>query len=129
MRVMVIVKATKDSEAGVMPPADLIERMSAYNKALIDAGLFLDAGGLKASADGARVSLIGDDRAATRGPFDEAGKLASGYWLWKVRDLDEAIGWAKRCPTSLSGPFELEIRPLFEMEDFARRREDANRAS
>ena len=117
MRVMVIVKATKDSEAGVMPPADLIERMSAYNKALIDAGLFLDAGGLKASADGARVSLIGDDRAATRGSFDEAGKLASGYWLWEVKNLDEAIGWAKRCPTSPSGPFELEIRPLFEMED------------
>jgi len=119
VRVMVIVKATKDSEAGVMPPADLIERMGAYNHALIDAGLFIDAGGLKASGAGARVSIAGENCAATRGPFDDVGKLASGYWLWKVKDLDEAIDWAKRCPTSSSGPFELEIRPLFEMEDFA----------
>ena len=119
MRVMVIVKATKDSEAGVVPPPDLIERMGAYNRALIDAGVFIDGGGLKASADGARVSLVGEARAATRGPFGEVGKLASGYWLWKVKDLGEAIDWAKRCPTSHSGPLELEIRPLFEMEDFA----------
>jgi hypothetical protein len=116
---MVIVKATKDSEAGVMPPADLVERMTAYNQALVGAGLFIDAGGLKASGAGARVSLAGEDPVLTRGPFDDAGKLASGFWLWKVKDLDEAIDWAKRCPTSPSGPFELEIRPLFEMEDFA----------
>ena len=116
---MVIVKATKDSEAGVMPAGDLVAQMGAYNKALIEAGLFIDGGGLKASANGARVSLIGEDRAATRGPFDEVAKLASGYWLWKVKDLGEAIDWAKRCPTSHSGPLELEIRPLFEMEDFA----------
>ncbi|MBV9288381.1 MAG: YciI family protein [Hyphomicrobiales bacterium] len=115
---MVIVKATKDAEAGVMPPPDLIERMGAFNKALMDAGLFVDGGGLKASANGARVSLGGENRVVTRGPFDEIGTLVSGFWLWKVNDLEEAIGWAKRCPTSPSGPFELEIRPLLEMEDF-----------
>ena len=118
MRVMVIVKATKDSEAGRLPSADLMAAMGAFNKAVIDAGVFLDAGGLKNSGEGARVSLDGADRKVTRGPFANVGELASGFWLWKVKDLEEAIDWVKRCPTSAFGPFEIEIRPLFEMEDF-----------
>jgi len=118
MRVMVIVKATKDSEAGRLPTAELMAAMGAFNKALIDAGVFVDAGGLKNSGEGARVSLDGAGREVTRGPFANVGELASGYWLWKVKDLEEAIDWVKRCPTSASGPFQIEIRPLFEMEDF-----------
>jgi hypothetical protein len=121
MRVMAIVKATKDSEAGVMPKPELMAAMGAFNQSLIEAGVFIDAGGLKASGNGARVGLSGEDRTVTNGPFasnGENGGLASGYWIWKVKDLDEAIDWARRCPSSPSGPFEIEIRPLFEMEDF-----------
>lgn len=122
MRVMAIVKATKDSEAGMMPGAELMAAMGAFNQTLIDAGVFVDAGGLKDSRNGARVALSGKERTVTKGPFTNNGAdggLASGYWFWKVKDLDEAIDWAKRCPSSPSGPFEIEIRPLFEMEDFA----------
>ena len=122
MRVMAIVKATKDSEAGMMPGPELMAAMGKFNQALIDAGVFIDAGGLKDSGNGARVALSGKERTVIKGPFANNGAdggLASGYWFWKVKDLDEAIDWAKRCPSSPSGPFEIEIRPLFEMEDFA----------
>jgi hypothetical protein len=121
MRVMAIVKATKDSEAGMMPGPELMAAMGAFNQSLIEAGVFIDAGGLKASGNGARVGLSGEDRTVTNGPFasnGENGGLTSGYWIWKVKDLDEAIDWARRCPSSPSGPFEIEIRPLFEIEDF-----------
>ena len=118
MRVMVIVKATKNSEAGRLPSAELMAAMGAFNQALIDAGVFIDAGGLKNSGEGARVSLDSVDRKVTRGPFANGGELASGYWLWEVKDLEEAIDWVKRCPTSASGPFQIEIRPLFGREDF-----------
>jgi hypothetical protein len=118
MRVMVIVKATKDSESGVMPPPELMVAMGAFNQALIDAGLFVDAGGLKDSGKGARVAFSGKDRAVMKGPFPNVGELAAGYWIWKVKDLDEAIDWAKRCPNPMPGPSEIEIRELFEMEDF-----------
>jgi hypothetical protein len=119
MRVMVIVKATQDSEAGKMPSADLIARMGAFNQSLIDAGVFVDAGGLKPTSKGARVAFSGEDRTATKGPFGNVGELASGYWIWKVKDLDEAIDWVNRCPNPMPGPCEIEIRPLYEMEDFA----------
>ncbi|MDE3177870.1 MAG: YciI family protein [Pseudomonadota bacterium] len=118
MRVMVIVKATAQSEAGEMPGAELIAAMGAFNQKLIAAGVMLDGGGLKPSSRGARVALAGETRAVAPGPFGTLGELASGYWLWKVKDLEEAIGWARQCPTSPAGPLQLEIRPLFEPEDF-----------
>ena len=118
MRVMVIVKATASSEAGEMPSAELIAAIGAFNQKLVAAGVMLDGGGLRPSADGARVALASETRTVTRGPFGTLGELASGYWLWKVASLEEAIDWAKQCPTSDMGPAQLEIRPLFEMEDF-----------
>ena len=117
MRVMVIVKANKDSEAGKMPGPELIAEMGKFNQALIDAGIFVDAGGLKASSKGARVAFSGKDRAVTKGPFGNVDDLVSGYWIWKVKDLDEAIDWVKRCANPMPGPSEIEIRELFEMED------------
>ena len=98
MRVMVIVKATTESEAGGKPPASLLADMGAFNQALIDAGLFIDAGGIKESRKGARVAFSGKERAVTKGPFPNIPELAAGYWIWKVKDLDEAIEWVKRCP-------------------------------
>jgi len=118
MRVMVIVKATADSEAGKLPSAELMAEMGAFNQALIDAGIFVDAGGLKASSKGARVAFSGKDRAVTKGPFGNVDDLVSGYWIWKVKDLDEAIDWVKRCPNPMPGPSTIEIREMFEMEDF-----------
>lgn len=118
MRVIVIVKATADSEAGVMPSAELLADMGAFNQKLIDAGVLIDAAGLKATRKGARVAFSGADRKVTRGPFQNAGELAAGYWIWKVNDLEEAIAWVKICPNPMPGPSEIEIRELFEMEDF-----------
>ena len=118
MRVMVIVRATADSEAGKMPSAELIEAMGRFNQALIEAGVMVDGGGLKPSVRGARVAFSGKDRTLTKGPFP-VGELVAGYWIWKVASLDEAIDWVKRCPNPMSGPSEIEIRELFEMEDFA----------
>jgi len=118
MRVMVIVKATPDSEAGRMPSAELIVRMGAFNKSLIDAGIMLDGAGFKPSSKGARVAFSGEDRTVTKGPFGNVGELAAGYWVWKVKDLDEAIDWVRRCPKPMPGPSEIEIRELLEMEDF-----------
>jgi hypothetical protein len=91
--------------------------MGAFNQALIDAGLFSDAGGLKESSKGARVAFSGIERAVTKGPFP-VGELAAGYWIWRVKDLDEAIEWVKRCPNPMPGPSVIEIREMFEMEDF-----------
>ena len=118
MRVMVIVKATEDSEAGGMPPAELLADMGAFNQALIDAGIFVDAGGVKESRKGARVAFSGKDRTVVKGPFPNISELAAGYWIWRVKDLDEAIEWVKRCPNPMPGPSVIEIRPLYEMEDF-----------
>ena len=93
--------------------------MGKFNQALIDAGIMLDGGGLKPSSRGARVAFSGVDRSVQRGPFENVGELAAGYWIWKVKDLDEAIDWVRRCPNPMSGPSTIEIRELFEMEDFA----------
>lgn len=120
MRVMVIVKANKDSEAGVMPSKELLEQMGKFNEELIKAGVMLDAAGLKASSKGARVRFSGEKRTVVDGPFTETKELIAGYWLWQVRSLEEAIEWVKRCPCPHPGEAtEVEIRPLFEASDFA----------
>jgi hypothetical protein len=118
MRVMVIVKATNESEDGEMPRPELLEQMGAFNQQLKDAGILVDAAGLRPSAKGARIAFSGQDRAVTRGPFSNVHDLVAGYWIWNVHDLDEAIDWAKRCPNPMPGPSVIEIRPLYEMEDF-----------
>ena len=104
MRVMVIVKATADSEAGKMPSRELIEDMGKFNQKLIEAGLMVDGGGLKPTSKGARVAFSGADRTVTKGPFGNVGELVSGFWIWKVKDLDEAIDWVRRCPNPMPGP-------------------------
>ena len=118
MRVMVQVKATKDSEDEVMPTAELLEAMGAYNDELAKAGVMLDGAGLKASKHGKRIEFSGKDRSVVDGPFAETKELVAGYWLWQVRDMDEAVEWAKRCPNPMLEDSTLEIRPLFEEEDF-----------
>jgi hypothetical protein len=119
MRVMVIVKATSDSETGKMPTAELLSAMGAFNQSLIDAGIMLDGGGLKPTSAGARVAFEGEGRTVIPGPFGQTSELAAGYWIWNVKDLDDAIAWVKRCPNPMPGPSEIEIRPLYEMADFA----------
>ena len=119
MRCMVIVKATKDSEAGVLPSRQLMEDMGKFNQELIAAGVMTDGAGLKPTSKGARVTFSGKDRTVKMGPFSETNELVSGYWLWKVNSLDEAIEWVKRCPNPMPGVSDIEIRPLYEMEDFA----------
>jgi hypothetical protein len=120
MRVMVIVKATNDSEAGKLPTPELIEQMGAFNQQLMDAGVFVDGAGVKPSANGARVAFSGQSRSVTKGPFPNVQELVSGYWIWNVGSLDEAIDWVKRCPNPMPGPSDIEIRELYEMEDFDR---------
>lgn len=119
MRVMVFVKATAASEAGHMPSPELLAAMGAFNQKLIAAGVMLDGGGLKPSAHGARVAFDGGARSMTSGPFPAPGQLVAGYWLWKVENLEEAVEWVKQCPNPMPGPSEIEIRPLYEREDFA----------
>ena len=118
MRFMVIVKATKDSEAGVMPSEKLLTEMGKYNEELVKAGIMLPGEGLQPSSKGARVKFSGSKRTVTDGPFAEAKELVAGFWLWQVKSLDEAIDWVKRCPNPLDGDAEIEIRPVFEAEDF-----------
>jgi hypothetical protein len=119
MRVMVIVKANAESEAGGLPTPEYIARMGAYNDELIAAGVMLDGGGLQSSAKGARVSLRNSEAIVTDGPFAETKELIGGYWIWQVKSLQDAIDWAKKAPTEGDRPFNLEIRPFFEPEDFA----------
>ncbi len=119
MRVMVIVKATKASEAGVMPTARLLEDMGKFNQELIAAGVMKDGGGLKPTSQGARVTFSGKDRTLRRGPFENTPELVAGYWLWEVKSLDEAIEWVKRCPNPMPEMSDIEIRPLYAEEDFA----------
>ena len=119
MRVMVIVKANKESEAGVMPSKELLTAMDKFNQELVKAGILLDAAGLKASSNGARVQFTGAKRTVVDGPFTETKELIAGYWVWQVKSLDDAIQWVKRCPNPHVGDSEIEIRPLFEESDFA----------
>ena len=118
MRVMVLVKATDDSEAGFMPSTQLIEDMFNYNQELFEAGIMKGGEGLKPSSEGKRVAFDGSDRTVLDGPFPTVGELVAGFWLWEVKDMDEALDWVRRCPNPMPGPSEIEIRPLFEMEDF-----------
>jgi hypothetical protein len=118
MRVMVIIKADKDSEAGVMPSEQLLTEMGAFNEELVKAGVMLDGDGLKPSSAGARVRFSGKQRSVIHGPFAETTELIAGYWVWQVASLDEAIEWVKRCPNPMGVESEIEIRPFFEAEDF-----------
>lgn len=119
MRVMVLVKATKDSEAGLMPSTELFEAMGKFNEELVKAGIMQAGDGLKPSSHGKRVAFDGASRTVIDGPFAQTNELVAGFWLWEVKDLAEAVEWVKRCPNPMPGPSEIEIRPIYEMADFA----------
>lgn len=118
MRFMVMVKATQDSEAGVMPSEQLWIDMGKFNEELVKAGVMLAGEGLRPSAKGARVRFSGAQRSVVDGPFAETKELVAGFWLWQLRSMEEAIEWVKRCPNPMPGDSEIEIRPLYEEEDF-----------
>jgi hypothetical protein len=120
MRVMVLVKATKDSEKGFFRTPEtlkMLEEMGRFNDELAKAGILLTADGLKPSSDGKRVAFDGPRRTVMDGPFTETKELVAGFWLWEVTDMDEAVAWVKRCPNPMPGPSEIEIRPVYEMAD------------
>ena len=120
MRVMVLIKASKDSEAGVMPSEQLLAEMGQFNEELVKAGIMLDGEGLHPSAKGARVRFSGAKRTVIDGPFAETKELIAGFWIWQVKSMEEAIEWVKRVPNPMPGSeeAEIEIRPIFEAEDF-----------
>lgn len=118
MRVIVLVKATEDSEVGIMPSTELLEAMGRYNEELINAGIMLAGEGLKPSSQGKRVTFDGQSRTVYGGPFAATRELVAGFWMWEVENMEEAIEWAKRCPNPMPGTSELEIRPVYEAEDF-----------
>ena len=118
MRVMVLVKATEDSEMGILPtPETPLEAMGKFNEELVKAGVMRAADGLKPSSHGKRIAFDGPGRTVIDGPFAETRELVAGFWLWEVKDMDEAVAWVKRCPNPMPGPSEIEIRPLYEMAD------------
>jgi hypothetical protein len=118
MKVMVFVKATQDSEAGVMPTQTLLAEMGKFNEELVKAGVMLAGEGLRPSSQGKRVQFSGRNRTVIDGPFTETKELVAGFWLWQVRSIEEAVEWVKRCPNPMPGNSEIEIRPVFEAEDF-----------
>ncbi len=118
MKVMVLVKATRESEAGVMPTQTLLAEMGKFNEELVKAGVMLAGEGLRPSAQGKRVQFSGRNRTVMDGPFAETKELVAGFWLWQVRSIEEAVEWVKRCPNPMPGDSEIEIRPLYAMEDF-----------
>ena len=118
MRFMVMVKATADSEAGVMPSEEMMAAMGKFNEELVAAGVMQSGDGLKPSSQGARVRFSGKDRRVIDGPFTETKELVAGFWVWKCASLQEAIEWVKRCPNPMPGDSEIEIRPFYEAEDF-----------
>ena len=118
MRVMVIVKATQDSEAGAPPPEGLLEEMLKYNEELVKAGIMVGGDGLKPSSFGKRVRFAGKSRTVVDGPFSETKELIAGFWLWEVRSMEEALEWVKRCPNPMPGDSEIEIRPIVDIADF-----------
>jgi hypothetical protein len=118
MKVMVLVKATKDSEAGILPTRTLLAEMGKFNEELVKAGVMLAGEGLRPSAQGKRVQFSGPNRTVIDGPFAETKELVAGFWLWQVRSIEEAVQWVRRCPNPMPGDSEIEIRPLYEMEDF-----------
>ena len=119
MRVMVFFKASGESEEGVLPPTEAFAAMDLVTEELVKAGVFVAGAGLKPSSQGRRIALDGPARTVTDGPFAEARELVAGFSIWEVRDMDEAVAWAKRFPTVTSGPGEIEIRPFYEMADLA----------
>jgi len=118
MRFMILIKATKDSEAGVMPSEQLLTEMGRFNEELVNAGVMLAGEGLQPSSKGARVRFSGSKRTVIDGPFAETKELIAGYWLWQVKSKEEAIEWVKRCPNPMPGESEIEIRQVFEADDF-----------
>jgi hypothetical protein len=118
MRVLVMVKATADSEAGAMPTKELLDAMGSYNAELAKAGILLSGEGLRPSSQGKRVAFDGPGRMVIDGPFAETKELIAGFWLWQVKDMAEALEWVKRCPNPMPGPSEIEIRPVVEAADF-----------
>jgi hypothetical protein len=122
MRVMVFVKATEDSEKGMAPTPEMLatfEAMDRFNEELVQAGVMIAGAGLKPSAEAKRIAFDGPGRKVIDGPFAEARELVAGFWIWEVKDMDEAVAWAKRCPNPMPGPSEIEIRPYFEVADLA----------
>ena len=118
MRVMVMIKATRESEAGQMPDEARLAAMGRFNEELVRAGVMLGGEGLKASSQGRRVRIAGNTRTVIDGPFAPAGELVAGFWIWQVASMDEAVEWVRRCPDPMPGESEIEIRPIFETEDF-----------
>lgn len=118
MKFMIFVKANADSEAGVMPDDKMLSEMMKYNEELVKAGIMLDGGGLAPTSRAAKVKFSGTKRSVIDGPFAEAKEMVAGYWLWECKSLAEAIEWVKRCPNPTGGESEIEIRPLFEMQEF-----------
>lgn len=118
MRVMVMVRSNADTEAGVMPTEAELAAMGAYNEELVKAGVMLSGEGLQPSAKGARVRFSGKQRTVVDGPFAETKELIAGFWMWQVKSMDEAIAWARRCPNPMAGESWLELRPVFEADDF-----------
>ena len=118
MRFVILMKANRDTEAGVLPDSDILTRMGQFNEELVNAGIMLAGEGLHASAKGARVSITDGRTTVVDGPFAETKELIAGFWLWRVKSMDEAVEWLKRCPNPHPGETDVEIRPLFEAEDF-----------
>ena len=118
MRVMVMVKATKESEAGEMPSTELLTALGNFNEELVKAGVMLAGEGLHPSAKGKRVQFSGSRRSVVDGPFAETKEVVAGFWLWQVKSMEEAVEWVKRCPNPMQSDSEIEIRPLFELDDF-----------
>ena len=118
MRVMVMVKATQDSERGAMPTTELLAEMGRFNEELVKAGIMLAGEGLHPSSKGKRIAFDGPRRSVIDGPFAETRELVAGFWIWEIKDMAEAVEWAKRCPNPMPGPSEIEIRPIFEPADF-----------
>jgi len=118
MRVMVMVKATKESEAGVMPSEQLLTEMMKFNEELVKAGIMLAGEGLQPTSKAKRVRFSGAKRTVIDGPFAETKELVAGYWIWKVNSMEEAVEWVKRCPNPMSSESDIDIRPIFEFEDF-----------
>lgn len=118
MRVMVLVKATDESESGALPSRELLEAMGKFNQQLIEAGVLQAADGLRPSSQGKRIAFDGPNRTVIDGPFTETKELVAGFWIWEVKDMDEAVAWVKQCPNPMTGPSEIEIRPFYEMADF-----------
>ena len=116
---MILIKATRESEAGMMPSMELIQAMGRFNPEFSDAGIQLAGEGLKPTSKGMRVAFDGESRRVVDGPFGKTGELVAGFWLWEVKDIEEAVEWVKRCPNPMPGPSMVEIRPLYEEADFA----------